>query len=102
MNITVHTIIIEDKDKNKKSKVYSSSVEQYLSLINEENIVNIPTFKVYEAYKRYCIKYKIDYISHGEFSKQVKKYYGFMIIDKKIDGKKYRIFVKEGENDGKL
>lgn len=39
-------------------------------------------------------------ISYGEFSKQVKKYYGFIIKYKKIQGKKHRIFMKEGENDG--
>lgn len=99
MNIVVHIFV---EDKTKKSKEYHSSVETYLSLINEEDVVNHPTFEIYEAYEKYCNEHKIEYISHGEFSKQVKKYYGFTIKDKKIQGKKYRIFVKEGENDENL
>lgn len=66
----------------------------------EEKILNRPTYKVYQDYENYCDKYNMKSISHGEFSKQVKKYYGFTIKNKKIQGKKYRIFVKEGENDG--
>jgi hypothetical protein len=33
-----------------------------------------------------------------EFSKQVKKYFGYDIVNKTIGGKKYRLFVKKEEN----
>lgn len=60
-------------------------------------IENEPTRNVYKLYQEYCIASSLNPMSAGEFSKQVKKYYGFAIKDKKIQGKKYRIFVKEGE-----
>lgn len=60
-------------------------------------IENEPTNNVYKSYQEYCIASNLSPLSAGEFSKQVKKYYGFLIKDKKIQGKKYRIFVKEGE-----
>lgn len=63
-------------------------------------IENEPTSEVYKSYREYCIMSNLTPMSAGEFSKQVKKYYGFTIKDRKIQGKKYRIFVKEGENDG--
>ena len=63
-------------------------------------IKNEPTSEVYKSYQEYCIMSNLTPMSAGEFSKQVKKYYGFNIKDRKIQGKKYRIFVKEGENDG--
>lgn len=63
---------------------------------NEEvSIENEPTNKVYKKYQEYCIANSLTPLSNGEFSKQVKKHFDFVIIDKKIQGKKYRIFVKE-------
>lgn len=62
---------------------------------NEEtSIENEPTSNVYRKYQEYCIANSLTPLSNGEFSKQVKKHFDFVIIDKKINGKKYRIFVK--------
>ncbi len=58
------------------------------------NIENEPTNEVYKKYKEFCIRNSLQELSSGEFSKQVKKYFNFVIIDKKIQGKKCRIFVK--------
>lgn len=62
------------------------------------NIENEPTNQVYTKYKEFCIRNSLQELSSGEFSKQVKKYFNFVIIDKKIQGKKCRIFIKaEGQ-----
>ena len=62
---------------------------------NEEvAIENESTSNVYKKYQEYCIANTLTPLSNGEFSKQVKKHFGFVIVDKKISGKKYRIFVK--------
>ena len=58
------------------------------------NIEGEPTSKVYKRYQEYCIANSLTPMSNGEFSKQVKKHFDFVIVDKKIQGKKYRIFVK--------
>lgn len=58
------------------------------------NIENEPTNEVYKKYKEFCIRNSLQELSSGEFSKQVKKYFNFVIIDKKIQGKKCRIFVR--------
>lgn len=60
----------------------------------QDEIENEPTNKVYKKYQEYCIANTLTPMSNGEFSKQVKKYFNFAIVDKKIQGKKYRIFVK--------
>lgn len=60
----------------------------------EINIENEPTNQVYTKYKEFCIRNSLQELSSGEFSKQVKKYFNFVIIDKKIQGKKCRIFIK--------
>jgi putative DNA primase/helicase len=63
--------------------------------IDEEfQIENEPTNKVYQRYQEYCIVNNLTPMSNGEFSKQVKKHFSFVIIDKRINGKKYRIFMK--------
>ena len=56
---------------------------------------NEPTNKVYKRYQEYCIANTLTPLSNGEFSKQVKKHFDFVIISKKIQGKTCRIFVTE-------
>ena len=63
-----------------------------------EQIENRPTCDVFLDYVKSCQQNEFDPVPHGEFSKQVKKHYGFVIKDKKINNKKYRIFMKAGEN----
>jgi putative DNA primase/helicase len=57
-------------------------------------IENEPTNKIFKAYSEYCIRCNLQALASGEFSKQVKRYYGFDIVSKKIQGKTHRIFVK--------
>jgi putative DNA primase/helicase len=59
-----------------------------------EAIENEPTSKVYREYQEYCITNSLTPMSAGEFSKQVKKHFDLVIVDRRIQGKKYRIFVK--------
>lgn len=61
--------------------------------VGEDEIENEPTKDVYKRYQVYCAENNFQPLSNIEFSKQVKKRFNFEIIDKKIDGKKYRIFV---------
>lgn len=56
-------------------------------------IENEPTNKVYKRYQEYCIANSLQPMSNIEFSKQINRTLNFKVIDKKISGKKYRIFV---------
>ena len=58
-------------------------------------IKNEPTNKVYKRYQEYCIANSLQSMSNIEFSKQVNRLLKMKVIDRKIDGKKYRIFVKQ-------
>lgn len=60
----------------------------------EFQIENEPTNKVYKRYQEYCLANSLQAMSNIEFSKQVNRILNFKIIDKKISGKKYRIFVR--------
>lgn len=54
-----------------------------------------PTKHVYQRYNEFCLSNNYQALSNIEFSKQVKKRYGFKIVNKTISGKKYRIFTSE-------
>ena len=56
----------------------------------EDEVTNV----VYRQYNEWCLSNSLQPLGNGEFSKQVKKHFGFKIVDKKINGKKHRIFVK--------
>lgn len=84
----------------------SESVEKALAEYEENNnpvllffkelsvtdILNKSTRDVYSRYRLFCAENNFNAMSNVEFSKAVKKSYGVEIIDKKIGGKKYRIF----------
>ena len=53
-----------------------------------------PTKDVYKRYQEYCLENSLTPMGNIEFSKQVKLLKQLKIVDKKINGKKYRNFVK--------
>lgn len=63
--------------------------------IEKDEIENEPTADVYRKYTVFCSENSLQALSKGEFSKQVKKYFQFTIVDKRINGKKCRVFVVE-------
>ena len=58
-------------------------------------IENEPTNKVYKRYQEYCLANNLQTMSNVEFSKQINRRLNLKVVDKKISGKKYRIFVSE-------
>lgn len=52
------------------------------------------TSVVYRSYTEWCLSNSLQPLSAGEFSKQVKKQFGYKIADRRINGKKCRIFVR--------
>lgn len=66
-----------------------------LGFFNEnelEDIENHITRDVYMRYQKYCFDNGLTAICAGELSKQIKKFYNVTISDKRINGKKVRIF----------
>lgn len=60
----------------------------------ETKVENEPTKNVYKNYLEFCLNNNLQPLSHIEFSRQITKRFGYKTIDRKIEGKKYRIFVK--------
>lgn len=62
---------------------------------DEVKIEDEVTSVVYRKYNEWCLSNSLQPLSNGEFSKQVKKHFDFKIVDRRVNGKKCRIFVKE-------
>ena len=81
----------------KELKEYEESNNPILGFIKEitiEEVENEPTKDVYKRYQVYCSENNLQALSNIEFSKQVKAKFELDIVDRKIDGKKYRVFVR--------
>jgi putative DNA primase/helicase len=73
----------------------NNPIISFVKEIGEDTIENEPTNQVYKKYHEYCLSNSLQALSNIEFSKQMHKRFSFTIADKKIDGKKYRIFIKK-------
>jgi putative DNA primase/helicase len=62
---------------------------------HEDEVANEPTKEVYKKYLEYCVDCNLHPLSHIEFSRQINRRFGYKTVDKKVKGKKYRMFVKE-------
>lgn len=62
---------------------------------DKDEIENEITNDIYKQYTVYCSENSLQALSKGEFSKQVKKHYNLKIVDKKVNGKKCRVFEAE-------
>ncbi len=80
---------------------YEISNNPILLFLKEDNkVINEPTNQVYKKYVEFCISNSFNPMSNIEFSKIIRKKLGLNIVNKTINGKKYRIFIKKGyEND---
>lgn len=71
----------------------NNPIISFFKEINTSEIENEPTNEVYKKYQEFCLSSSLQPLSSIEFSKQVNRYFGVEVANKKIQGKKYRIFV---------
>jgi len=66
-----------------------------------DSLEHEPTKKCYRLYDQFCFENAMKPISHVEFSRQVKDYFGYDIKTVRLNGKPTKIFVKkDGDEDG--
>lgn len=58
----------------------------------EFQIENNPTSNVYKRYNEYCIGNNLNPMSNIGFSRQINNLLNYQVVNKKINGKKYRVF----------
>ena len=62
--------------------------------IDKDTIVNNPTNQAYKRYKEFCIANSFTPMSQIEFTKTVKKRYSVEVQEKRVNGKRYRVFIE--------
>lgn len=73
------------------------SVKEYVQTIDKHFLHGQATCDVYDHYINFCLQHEFYPISKITFSKCITKSFPVYIQDKKIKGKKYRLFVvKDG------
>lgn len=73
----------------------NNPILMFFKEIDIDDIENQPTKDVYMKYDMFCHENKFNAMSKIEFSKKVKKFFDFEVVDKTINGKKYRIFTRK-------
>lgn len=77
---------------------YEEENNPIISWMNEtdsDDIVGEPTNEVYRRYSLYCQENNVQPLAHGSFSKEINKRLNLKISNKRIDGKKRRVFEHE-------
>lgn len=67
----------------------------FLETKNVDDIVNQPTQQIYRQYTEYCLANNLQALSNIEFSRFVKRRLGLEIVDKRVEGKKFRVFTSK-------
>lgn len=86
----------------KQLKEYEENNQPVLLFFKDlprDELFNHATNEVYKRYCEFCTFNNFTPMSNVEFSKLVKKHFHVIIIDKKIGGKKYRVFVEGGSQE---
>lgn len=89
------TVCDKVKEQIKEYEEHNNPLLLFLKDVDEHDILNEPTKAVYQRYQEFCIINGFQPISNIELSRQLRKRMDLEIVDKKIDGKKYRIFVRK-------
>jgi putative DNA primase/helicase len=82
---------------NKELRDYeavNNPITVFLDELDEDDVVNESTRDVYSRYQQFCLADNLNPMGLGEFSKAIKKRFDVDIVDRRVDGKRLRIFVK--------
>lgn len=91
--ISIHTPARGATAAGKEKPIYSDADGYIAAFLQGTNPINRPTDDVYREYAQYCSEYGGNPISNIAFSKMVNRILGLRIIDKKVNGRKRRVFV---------
>ena len=69
-------------------------IEIFLDDYPRNEIIGLPSRELYGYYENYCKENKTEPVTILEFTKLVNKILNLCTVEKRIDGKKYRIFAE--------
>ena len=81
----------------KEYEEFNNPILLFFNEITIDDLLNNPTRDIYTRYMVFCAENGFNAMSNVEFSKKIKQQFNVEIVNKKINGKKYRVFVKGDE-----
>lgn len=104
LNQELNSIIVKHNDPKKVNaasvckKLWVEMHDETFKVIVLMDINNLidcyPTYIAYNSYLKLCNGWNISPVKKDTFSKFVVKYFSYIIIDKRMKNKKYRLFIK--------
>ena len=85
-------VITKNIDEIQIYNVQLTPIEMFLDGYSRNEIVGLSTRELYGDFREYCEENDIDIMSNTEFTKQVNEILNLTVIEKRIDGRKFRIF----------
>ena len=82
----------------KEYEEFNNPILLFFNEITIDDLLNNPTRDIYTRYMVFCTENGFNAMSNVEFSKKTKQQFNVEIVNKKINGKKYRVFVKGMSN----
>ncbi len=91
-------------DMNRELEEYAEALNPITTFFAEvgDTMENEPTKKCYRLYDQYCFENAMKPISHVEFSRQVKEFFGYDIKTVRFQGKPTKIYVRKEDNNEDL
>ena len=86
-------------DMNRELEEYAEALNPISTFFAEvgDTLENEPTKKCYRLYDQYCFENAMKPISHVEFSRQVKEFFGYDIKTVRVQGKPTKIYVRKDD-----
>lgn len=88
---TINTAVQKELEEYEEN---NNPIVLFFKETGEERIINERTSEVYRTYKEFCVANSFTPMSQIEFSRTVKRTFDCDIQEQKIDGKRYRVFIK--------
>ncbi|WP_458397850.1 phage/plasmid primase, P4 family [Anaerotignum sp.] len=91
-------------DMNRELEEYAEALNPITTFFAEvgDTMENEPTKKCYRLYDQYCFENAMKPISHVEFSRQVKEFFGYDIKTVRFQGKPTKIYVRKDDDGADL
>ena len=87
-------VLTKNFDEIQLYTVQDDPIEIFLDDYPRTEIIGLPSREFYEYYENYCKENKTEPVTILEFTKLVNKILNLCTLEKRIDGKKYRIFAE--------
>ena len=88
------TLLTKKFDEIKLYTEQDDPIEIFLDDYPHNEIIGLPSRELYGYYENYCKENKTEPVTILEFTKLVNKILNLCTVEKRIDGKKYRIFAE--------